>query len=200
MMLDKTSRAERERRLLRVTTVALILLAVAVLAAQELARREGRTAAGIAVAGGAAVAVPEDRVAPDFELPSLQTGDPVALRDYRGRVVVLNFWASWCAPCRREAPALQRTSDAYADLGVRFIGVDHVDDRAAALRFVAEFDITYPSVFDPGGELAVDYGLIGLPTTFVVGRDGRIALRFVGYVDEPSLSRALDEVLGPDGA
>ena len=197
-MMADTERRERKRGLLRVATAAGILLAVAILAAQELARREGRTGEGIVVARGAAVAVTEDRVAPDFELPSLQTGDPIALRAYRGRVVVLNFWASWCAPCRREAPALQRTYDAYVDRGVRFIGVDHVDDRAAALRFAAELGITYPSVFDPAGELAVDYGLLGLPTTFVIGRDGRIAFRFVGYVDEPSLGRALDVVLGPE--
>jgi cytochrome c biogenesis protein CcmG/thiol:disulfide interchange protein DsbE len=119
----------------------------------------------------------------------------LSLSSLRGNVVVVNFWASWCGPCREEAPDLEATSRAYRSRGVRFLGVDERDDEAAALAFVREFDITYPSVFDPSGALADDYALLGLPTTVVVDRNGQIVYRFTGYLDAPVLRSALDDVL-----
>ncbi len=122
-------------------------------------------------------------------------GRKLDLKDYRGRVVVLNFWATWCTPCRLEAPGLERTAKAYRDRGVRFLGVDERDNDPAGRAFVKEFGITYPSGSDPPGRLAFSYELFGMPTTFVIDGGGTIRYRFVGYVTEDALRSALDPLV-----
>ncbi|HEY3212175.1 MAG TPA: TlpA disulfide reductase family protein [Actinomycetota bacterium] len=168
---------------------------VAVLAVMELRSRGTSSVGGFTVANYKARAEVENTPAPDFELPSLDGGTPIALLSFRGQVVVLNFWASWCAPCRLEAPGLRRVSEAYRHQGVRFLGVDHRDDDAAGRAFVDEFRLRYPSVTDPSGSLAYDYELIGFPTTFIIDPAGTIRYRFVGYLDEDVLEKALNDVL-----
>ncbi len=138
--------------------------------------------------------------APNFALPTLAGDATLALQSFRGSVVVLNFWASWCAPCREEAPDLERAAVAYRSRGVRFLGVDERDDAAAALAFQREFKISYPSVFDPAGSLADDYQLVGLPTTYVISRDGRLLYKFTGFLDKATLTSTLDAVLAADAA
>lgn len=190
------SEAERYARLgIRMAVLGLVLLVV-VLAVQEIRSRGTARVSGLTIANYRAVAQADDRPAPDFRLPALDGSGEIAMSDFRGDVVVLNFWATWCGPCRREAPGLQSTWDAYRDGGVRFLGVNYRDDRAAARAYEREFGITYPSVFDPAGELAFSYELVGLPTTFIIDREGRIVYRFVGYIDAAILRDALDDVLG----
>ncbi len=185
----------------RTTAVAVWLGALAVaavvaaLAIMELRTRGTSSIGGFTVANYKARAEVENTPAPDFELASLDGGTPIALSSFRGQVVVLNFWASWCAPCRLEAPGLRRVSERYADRGVRFLGVDYRDNDAAARAFVDEFRLEYPSVTDPSGSLAYDYGLIGFPTTFIIDAAGTIRYRFVGYLDEDVLEEALDDVV-----
>ncbi|MGH2740306.1 MAG: TlpA family protein disulfide reductase [Actinomycetota bacterium] len=152
-------------------------------------------AGGISVADYQARARVDDRPAPPFELEALDGNRTISLSDFAGDVVVLNFWASWCGPCRVEAPGLQRVWEAYRDRGVQFLGVDYRDDRFAARAFQDEFGITFPSVFDPAGELAFDYGLFGLPSTFIINREGRIVFHYTGIVTESLLHDSLDEVL-----
>jgi thiol-disulfide isomerase/thioredoxin len=132
--------------------------------------------------------------APTFELPSLGGGPAIAFPP-SGHVTVLNFWGSWCGPCAIEAPGLQRVWVAYRLRGVRFVGVDELDNDGAGRAFVREFHLTYPSAKDPSGSLADDFALYGMPTTFVVDRAGVLRVRFVGYVDENDLRRAIDQVL-----
>ncbi len=187
--------AHRYARLgIRMAIFGLVLLVV-VLAVQELRSRGTSGESGITIANYRAVAQADDLPAPDFRMPALSGSGDIALRDFRGRVVVLNFWASWCGPCRREAAGLQSTWEAYGDRGVRFLGVDYRDDEAAARAYEREFGITYPSVYDPGGVLAFDYRLAGLPTTFIIDGAGRIVYRFVGYTDAAILRGALEDVL-----
>ena len=95
-----------------------------------------------------------------------------------------------------EAPGLQRVWVDYRHRGVRFIGIDELDNDAAGRAFVREFGLTYPSAKDPAGSLVNDFALFGMPTTFVVDRNGMLRERFVGYVDESDLRRVLDQVLG----
>jgi DsbE subfamily thiol:disulfide oxidoreductase len=185
----------------RTTAVAVwvgalaVVAVVATLAVTELRTRGTSSVGGFTVANYRARAEVENTLAPDFELPSLDDGTPIALSSFRGQAVVLNFWASWCAPCRLEAPGLRRVSERYRVRGVRFLGVDYRDDDAAGRAFIDEFRLPYPSVTDPSGSLAYDYELIGFPTTFIIDAAGTIRYRFVGYLDEDVLQKALDDVL-----
>ena len=116
-------------------------------------------------------------LAPVFVLSRLDGKGLVSLDSLRGKTVVLNFWASWCGPCKREAPALEAVWRDYHARGVVVLGVDSGDAASDARRFLAAHGITYPIVTDPNEELAANgYGAPGLPATFVIDRQGR----FVG--------------------
>jgi cytochrome c biogenesis protein CcmG/thiol:disulfide interchange protein DsbE len=157
----------------------------------------GRSVAG---RGGLAVNVQfsgvtlTPRTAPAIRLPLFE-GGTFELAATRGQVVVLDFWASWCSPCRDEAPALERTWRRYRDRGVVFAGVNTLGDKLADARaFVARYGISYPNGQDPG-RLAVEYGLLGVPEKFVVDRDGRLVRRLAGPVDEATFAGVLDGLL-----
>lgn len=106
--------------------------------------------------------------APSFELPLLDGSGTLSDEDLRGKAVVVNFWASWCIPCREEAPLLERTWRAYRDRGVVFLGVNIKDAESDARRFVDEFDMTYPNVRDLDQSLTRQFGVKGLPETFFI--------------------------------
>lgn len=129
-----------------------------------------------------------DKPAPEFTL-DLMDGGQVTMSQLSGRPVVLNFWASWCAPCRDEAAGLERTWRAYEERGVAFVGIDIQDSEAEARIYLDEFDVTYPNGRDVDGKITVEYGVVGLPVTFFVSKDGLIERRWVGAVPE---SRLLD--------
>jgi thiol-disulfide isomerase/thioredoxin len=122
------------------------------------------------------------------------TGRKLTLAQYRGHVVVLNFWGSWCTPCRVEAPILASLSQHFTGHGVQFVGVDIRDSPATAEAFLSDAHISYPSFNDPGDEIALDFQdtvpPAGIPTTLVIGRDGRVTARVIGGVSYPGL-RAL---------
>ena len=122
---------------------------------------------GIGLARGGSQAESGSK-APSFELPLLNGSGTLSDEDLRGRPVVVNFWASWCIPCREEAPLLEKTWRAYRDQGVVFLGVNIKDAESDARRFVEEFDITYPIVRDLEQSLTRDFGVKGLPETFFV--------------------------------
>ena len=115
--------------------------------------------------------------------------------DYAGQVLVVNFWATWCGPCRDEQPALQQVWRAYQDRGVRFVGVNFRDDAAAAAAWIDEFGVTYPSIEDPSGGWADDFGFLGLPDTYVADAGGTIRYLITGATTGEQLSRVLDELL-----
>ena len=162
----------------------------------QLQQSGGTRGSDITTANYQAHAIRGHRPAPDFEMPGLTGGGSISLEEFRGRVVVLNFWASWCGPCRLEAPDLQATWEAYRDRGVQFLGVNYRDNEAAARAFIDEFGITYPSVYDPAGKLAFDYRLFGVPTTFIIDGQGQIRFQFTGYLNGHVLRGALDDVAG----
>jgi cytochrome c biogenesis protein CcmG/thiol:disulfide interchange protein DsbE len=134
-----------------------------------------------------------NRPAPDFTLKTFK-GATISLKSLRGKPVVINFWASWCPPCREEAPLLERTWRTYQNRGVIFIGVDLQDRLEDALNYIRKFDITYPNGPDPIGEISIDYGVAGLPVTFFVSRKGEIVRRHVGAIDKRTLISSIEEI------
>jgi cytochrome c biogenesis protein CcmG/thiol:disulfide interchange protein DsbE len=145
------------------------------------------------------------REAPAFSLAVFATGeraqaraagDTVRLADHRGEVVVLNFWASWCLACRDEHQALSEVAEQYAPRGARFYGVLYNDQPANGTRWIAGMGgQSYPSLEDPRTRTAIDYGLYGVPETFFIGRDGRVAYKHVGPVSAQLLASKLDSLL-----
>jgi thiol-disulfide isomerase/thioredoxin len=136
-----------------------------------------------------------DRPLPDLAGTTVQGGE-ITPEDYAGSVLVVNFWANWCAPCREEQPALQQVWTDYRDRGVEFVGVNYRDDHAAAVAWVDEFGVTYPSVEDPAGGWADDFALTGAPTTYVADPGGRIRYLITGAVTAAELSGVVEDVLG----
>lgn len=122
-------------------------------------------------------------------------GGSIALADFRGKVVVVNFWATWCDPCRDEQPELVRLSDDYRDRGVEFLGVNERDDIAKARAWVKEFGVTYPSIVDEPGAWADDFAFFGLPDTYVIDGAGNIRWAVHGQTDAVDLKRLIDDVL-----
>jgi cytochrome c biogenesis protein CcmG, thiol:disulfide interchange protein DsbE len=130
--------------------------------------------------------------APAFSLPSLDGHGRLSLASFRGKAVVLNFWASWCGPCKREASALERVWREYRSRGVVVLGVDTNDATSDARRFLSAHGITYPAVGGAGYGLAERYGVPDLPATFVLDPRGRIVGgEILGPVSEEARSQEL---------
>lgn len=135
-------------------------------------------------------------VAPGEGKAALAVGDTVRLSAYRGNVVVLNFWASWCLACRDEHEPLSRVAAAYYDRGVRFFGVLYNDTPSAGNAWIADMGgQSYPSLYDPRTRTAINYGLYGVPETFFVDRQGRVAYKHIGAVTPQLLVQKLDSLL-----
>lgn len=124
-------------------------------------------------------AAPQRRPAPGFTLPRL-AGGQLRLQELRGRPVVLNFWASWCVPCRAEAPNLERAWQTYRARDVVLVGVDVQDAEDDAREFIAALKVSYPNVRDPTQHVLTAYRVTGIPTTVFIDREGRIQRRYAG--------------------
>jgi cytochrome c biogenesis protein CcmG/thiol:disulfide interchange protein DsbE len=133
--------------------------------------------------------------APSLALPPLGGGRPSSLADFRGRVVVLNYWASWCEPCRQESPLLQRWHERIERRGGTVLGIDVLDVTADAQAFVREYGLTYPMLRDADGDTQRAFGVIAYPETFVLDRRGRIAASRRGPVDDTFLERTVPPLL-----
>lgn len=135
------------------------------------------------------------RAAPDFALPALENGDSIQLSELRGNVVVVNFWASWCIPCRDEHPVLLQASRMYQPRGVKFVGIAYNDKPDDSRRWLDELGKSYPSLVDEGARTAIDYGVSGVPETFILDKQGVVAFKKFGPITTPEISQKLDSLL-----
>lgn len=134
--------------------------------------------------------------APAFNLPRLDAEGTLDLASLRGKVVVINFWASWCIPCRDEAPAIEATWQQFKDRGVVVVGVDVQDLVPEAMRFLRDTRTTYPMIRDKDNSVYRAYGLTGVPETFFVDRAGRIVRKFPGVVTDSQIwFKAVEDAL-----
>jgi len=132
------------------------------------------------------------RPASPFTL-TLFDGTNVRLQDLRGKVVFLNFWASWCPPCRAEAKDLEATWQRFKNQDIVFMGINIQDKEVDALAFIKEFGITFPNGRDATGRIAVDYGVWGIPETFFIDTEGQITYKHVGSLGWPTIKAKMDE-------
>ena len=148
------------------------------------------------VKDGTVIAVADRRAAPVLTGKDLD-GNPLSLTSFKGQVVVVNSYASWCDPCKGEAPALEATYELEKSQGVAFLGIGTRDNAANLRTFTKNYDITYPSIVDEVGDVIVAFKalpLAGIPSTVVVDRDGRLAARFIGGVTRDDLTKVVDQL------
>ena len=133
--------------------------------------------------------------APTFSLPRLDAGGTIDLDDLEGQVVVVNFWASWCLPCREEHEALEAAWGRYRERGVVILGVSFEDTDEGALAFRDELGGDWPLAADPDSRTAIAYGVFGVPETFVIAPDGSISAKTTGAVTYGWLTREIESAL-----
>ena len=152
----------------------------------------GRRGSGPAKPGDSSSVV--HSVAPDFSLRDLNN-QPLDLANYRGKVVLLDFWATWCTPCRGEIPHFVEFQDKYRDQGLQVIGISMDDGPKPVREFYQEFKMNYPVAL--GNEKVAEAygGVLGLPVTFLIGRDGRVAAKYVGEGQISTLKQAIESQL-----
>lgn len=183
--------ARRVKLVAQGVAIGLVVLLFALLA-WSLVRDEGGDLAAAAARG-------ERPQAPDFTLERLDEEGDLQLSSFRGKAVVLNTWASWCVPCKEEAPYLEQVWRKERARDVVVVGLNAKDLRADALRFMERFDLTFPVVRDGSGDTIREYGVTGFPETFVLDREGRVVEAFAGAVnsdeDKERLASAIERAL-----
>lgn len=157
---------------------------------EEIGKAGSQSGGGSAEGSSSSPAIP----APEFALNSLD-GQEVSLSDLLGKVVVLNFWATWCDPCRAEMPDLERTYQAYKDKNVELVGISVDTDTQLVDSFVKEVGVTYTILLDPSNRVASDYAIRAIPTTYIVDEKGMIVGSQIGQLTESMLKKMLDQVL-----
>ena len=133
--------------------------------------------------------------APDFELIEAGSGNMLRLSDFRGRPVLVNFWATWCAPCRTEMPALEEAAATYRDAGLQVLAVNFGESQPAVLAFAGELSLQLPLLLDSDGAVQQSYRVPGYPSSYFIDRQGRVAAVHLGILTEDQLSARLATIL-----
>jgi thiol-disulfide isomerase/thioredoxin len=193
-----TMRCSLPRR--RLAALAGLAIGMSLLSACGRAAAADGPDQGFVAGDGSLVVLPQSSraIAPDL-LGTTLDGTTFRLRDHRGEVVVMNIWASWCAPCRAEAPVLAKAAGDLASRGVTFVGLDTRDSDTSARGYADTFDIPYPNVIDADGRLQLLFaGSLppqAIPSTLVIDRQGRVAARALGKVSESSIRGMVEPLL-----
>ena len=132
--------------------------------------------------------------APNFAFESITNSEMITLSEHLGKPVVINFWASWCPPCREESELLEKTYKELIGQKIQFIGINIQDTEIEAKNYIAQYDITYPNGMDLDGRISIDYGVIGLPVTFFINKDGIINTRWVGAITKSELYSNISKI------
>lgn len=148
---------------------------------------------GLASKGSSGVSVGDP--APATALPRLEGGGEGSIAEYRGRWVLVNFWASWCPPCRAESPALEEFQQRHGGPGFTVLGIDSRDLSDDGRAFVGRYGLSYPQLRDADGDVSHDYGTTGLPESYLVDPNGVVRLHAVGTVDEDYLRNEVEPLL-----
>lgn len=154
----------------------------------------GLLAYGLVSKGSSGVALGDP--APDGPLPRLEGGGSGSLAEYRGRWVLVNFWASWCGPCKQEAPTLEKFQHRHGGADFTVLGIDSRDLTADGRRFVRRYGLSYPQLRDGDGAVAHDYGTTGVPENFLIDPEGRVRLLVHGPVDAEYLEQSVAPLVG----
>jgi peroxiredoxin len=162
-----------------ITLLLLLTLSLAACTASEATQRQG---------------VEEGIRARDFTLETLD-GEQVSLSDYRGSVVLINFWATWCPPCRAEIPDFEQAYREHKDQGFAILGVNEQEAGETVRPFVDQLGVSYPVLLDKSGKVANEYRALGLPVSILVDRDGVIHTRHIGFLSTDVLKEHLDKIL-----
>lgn len=175
------------RRVIPMTALTLIATLIGLIVYSVVRPADARNSSGFAINESGALVRLEPRPAADFTLALFPDDESVRLSDFRGQRIVINFWASWCPPCREEARDLERAWRELQDENVVFLGLNVWDDRGDALDFIDEFDVSYRNGVTEVSEVTVDFGVRGIPETFILSEDGLIVAKFVGPVEAGQL-------------
>ena len=168
-------------------TWAVIVVATALVVAGLILTRHNR-------GSGAKSPTARGTLAPDFTLPQLD-GQPIRLSSYRGKIVLLDFWATWCDPCREEIPHFIELQERYSQAGFQIIGVSMDDAPDPVRTFYQQFQMNYPVVMGNAG-IGEDYGgVLGLPIAFILDRDGRIVVKHVGATKPEAIEKEVVALL-----
>jgi cytochrome c biogenesis protein CcmG, thiol:disulfide interchange protein DsbE len=174
----------------RVLAVLTLTLGLLFLLGYGLAKNRPQRTLDQAIARGQRAA------ASNIRLPSLTSGKMSSLSAYRGHVVVVNYWASWCGPCRFESPLLQRWYMKMKNLGGVVLGVDTFDLSSDANSFIRQYHLSYPMLRDPGGKTKSAFGVTGFPESFVIDRTGHVAARERGPLSDSFMQNTVIPLLG----
>lgn len=182
------------RRVIPLTALTLIAALVGLIVYSVVRPADAQNSSGFAINESGALVRLEPRPAADFTLALFPDDESVRLSNFRGQLVVVNFWASWCPPCREEARDLEQAWRELQDEKVVFLGLNVWDDRDDALDFIDEFDVSYRNGVTEVRRVTVDFGVRGIPETFILNEDGLIVAKFVGPVEVGQLIETVRQV------
>lgn len=185
-------RKRRKRRIVLFSAISFLNVALLALLWSQLLTPAQNQSSGVST--GPVNSPLVGKPAPDFTLPALSesAAPPLRLAAFKGKFLVINFWASWCDPCKQEAPILAAKWEQVKSQGFQFLGIDFQDSRANGLAFLRTYAVLYPSVIDDTGATAISYGVTGVPETFFIDRRGIVIRKVIGQLTMQTLQENLN--------